>query len=71
MRGQQMPSPHPPGHLWRDKWTALSGSLLKEALQFLQDPNTCGLGSGRLISFNRYLNQVRCEEEVSFRSFRF
>jgi len=22
-----MPSPNPPGHLWRDKWTALSGPL--------------------------------------------
>jgi len=33
VRGLQMPSPsrpelnHPPGHLWRDKWTALSGPL--------------------------------------------
>ena len=39
LRGQQMPSPrpwkmiryltNPPGHLWRDKWTTLSGPLPK------------------------------------------
>ena len=33
-RGQQMPSP--PGHLWRDKWTALSGPLSKQAKQALE-----------------------------------
>jgi len=27
MQGERTSLPHPPGHLWRDKWTALSGPL--------------------------------------------